>query len=642
MDIYLKSFNGFSLNNANYKSAVIKGKKPADASAVYISQTNADAEDAGVYTRSALPVPIYVSVIGPNRNQLESQLKEALMTGTGGELVITFTDENRDYSKFCRVISIEPSEKYVGVYTIVLQTGESAWRAVSEDTAAWAITGSGSTKTITVGGCSETALSFEMSPQTVPAGGYAYQKLYQLVNVPLINFGARPWKITVDTAALVAAGKMQADCDDLAIVIDGQIVKRWITDPNTDHTGVWFNVSLMAGVSLTLNAALTSSAGITELVFAKTTANAAGISALPTRGYLVHGTEWIEYNGKKSNYSVIVTKRGAMGTTKQDHASLDVFKFVQHSILMLYGSASATDPAADDPYYDSEKPVFDLTASTNSSWVYTASTLFYDPLYPTRPGSWKPVVKRVGDVSNFYTTAGNVAGAAPSMGMLLATYTKLGKPAAEAGVIEWQFNHPGKLYSITYTGRKYKATAAWTGATSAQFRCAAVAGGWGYLFYDAQPTAIATWEAISRSNYLLPGNQTWIEFMLSGSLAAAAGAAGYYEIQTLTVNFVGANQPAGTMLEEKAALVLAVTIENTTNGDRVGVMIPLLLYSTLVGDGESHALTLDGENAQAGLVIIDKGRSTWIRLAPGENVISVSGDNVGQITSELSWKVRRI
>jgi hypothetical protein len=226
--------------------------------------------------------------------------------------------------------------------------------------------------------------------------------------------------------------------------------------------------------------------------------------------------------------------------------------------------------------------------------------------------------------------------------MLIATYTKLGKPAAEGASIEWQFNHPGKIYSLSYTGRKYKGTAAWPGTLAAQFRCAALAGGWGYLFYDAGPTATATWEAITRTNYVLPGNQTWIEYMLSGSLVAAVGAAGYYEVQTMTVNLVAANQPVGTMQGEKAALVLAVTIENTTNGDRVGVMIPLLLYSTLVGDGESHELTLDGENAQAGLVIIDKGRAIWARLRAGANVIKVSGDNVGQITATLRWKVRRI
>lgn len=641
MDIYLKSFNGFSLNNANYKSAVITGKNPPDASAVFISQTEADAEDTGTFTRGVLAVPIHVSVIGANRNALESQLKEALMTGTGGELAVTFGDENRDYCKYCRVISVTAS-KYVGTYTIVMQTGERAWRAVTEDTAAWSITGTGSTAEITVGGYSETALSFEMSPQTVPAGGYAYQRLYQLINTPGINFGVRPWKITVDTAALVATGKMQADCDDLAIVIDGVMVKRWITDPNTDHTGVWVNIALQAGAAPTLKAGISDSATVTELVFVSSAANTAAVAAMPIHGYLVHGTEWIEYLGKKTAYSVAVVKRGALGTTKQVHLANDVFRFVQHSILMLYGSTSATDPAQDDPNYDNDKPVFDLTASTNSSWVYTASTAFYDPANPTRPGSWKPVVKRLGDVSNIYTTSGNVAGAAPAMGMLMGSYLKLGKPAAESATLEWQLECPGKAASISMTGRKYKQTATWPATLAVQFLAAVKAGAWGYLFSDPQPTVIGEWQTITRTNYTLSGLHTWIKFMLVGSMKAEAGSAAYYEVLTATVNFVAANVPSGTMLDEKAALVLVVTVENTTNGDRVGVMVPLLLYSTLAADGESHELTMDGQNAQAGLVIIDKGRSTWIRLRPGANVIRATGDNVGLITAALRWKVRRI
>ncbi len=643
MDISLKTFNGFSLNNSNYRAAVITSKNPPEASPVFIQQAESDSEDSGTYTLGVLPVPIGVHVIGTGRNALESQLKEALKPGTIGQLVVTFNDEAEDYQKECRVQSVTANTKAPGYYTVVLQTGESAWQKVTADTSSWAVDASGDTKSITVGGYSETCLSLDLEPLTAPAGGWAYQRLYQLINKLAINHGTRPWMIELDTAALVTAGKMQADCDDLIVLVDGLQVKRWLADANTDHTAIWINLKLDAGQSIPLKTAIGATGAITEMVFVTSAVNLKALNALPARGYVIHGTEWFEYYSKvPGSYKLLISCRGALGTTLQAHAASDVFQWVQHSIILLYGNPTASSPSTGDDTYDNDKPVFDLAASTNTSWAYTASTLFYDPLLPNRPGSWKPIFTRLGDVSEIYHASQDVDGAAPAMGMKMGSWIKLGKQAAESASLRWQFNHPGGITTVSMTGSKYRATITWPGSLAAQLQRGSTATAFLNVWTEATPSAAATWEAVTHASVSITGTLPWIQFLLAGSMKAEAGSLAALEVLTATVVFVTANQPDGSMLAEKASFLLDVVIENTTNGDQVGLLVPLLLNTHLVVDGESHEVTLDGVNAQTSLVVMDKSRDVWVRLDPGTNVISITGDNIGTLTIGLSWKERRI
>ena len=82
----------------------------------------------------------------------------------------------------------------------------------------------------------------DLIPTELPTVGWAYQKLYELPNVQAYTLGLRPWCITLDTEALVTAGKMQSDCDDLRVVVNGGIAKRWIADPNDANTKIWINL----------------------------------------------------------------------------------------------------------------------------------------------------------------------------------------------------------------------------------------------------------------------------------------------------------------------------------------------------------------------------------------------------------------
>jgi hypothetical protein len=192
------------------------------------------------------------------------------------------------------------------------------------------------------------------------------------------------------------------------------------------------------------------------------------------------------------------------------------------------------------------------------------------------------------------------------------------------------------------TGRKYRATATWPGTLATQLQRGLTASSMVNVYTDASPTAVATWEAITHASVAITANMPWIRFLMTGSMKAEAGSLACYEVLTATVVFVSANQPTDTLLAEKASFLLDIVIENTRNGDAVGLVLPLLLNTHLLADGESHEVTLDGVNAQNSLVILEAARDVWVRLDPGVNVISVVGANIGTMTIDLSWKERRI
>ena len=57
------------------------------------------------------------------------------------------------------VQSLTPVENYPRNFVLILQSGETTWESVEEVTDTWEVKASGDTKTITVGGYSETKLS---------------------------------------------------------------------------------------------------------------------------------------------------------------------------------------------------------------------------------------------------------------------------------------------------------------------------------------------------------------------------------------------------------------------------------------------------------------------------------------------------
>lgn len=641
--ITIKTFDSFSLNSASYKAIATSTKSPPPAQPIFVDQMNADQMYSGAYKIDVRSVVVTVRLLTTvNRAVLESQLKEACRPGKTGLLVGTFDDDGEDYQLNVVVQSIVIGKN--GLWTIIFSTGETTWRKVTADTDSWAVSASGATKDITVGGYSPTRLNVSITPTGLPATGYAYQRLYQLVNKAGYGYGLRPWCITLDTAALVTAGKMQADGDDIVVVVDGVVAKRWLGGMNTSATNIWFNINLAAGQTLVLLTPVASSGAITELVFAKTTNTKAALNALPSRGYVQHETEWFEYTGKDvANYKLTGVTRAALGTAMQAHSAADSFAWIEHSIFLLYGNSAATAPALTDSLYDATKPVFDLVNSTNASWVYTATTKFHDASAPDRTGGWTPVITKVGNESDVFEEADEAEGGAPAMGMRLSTWYRNGVVKGEKATLAWQFNHPGGISAVSMTGKKYRNTSLWPATAAAQLERSLNAKTWLSVWSEAIPTAEDTWESFTHNAAAITSNMANVRFSLAGTFAAQANTDAWFEVLTCTLAFYATNEPTGTLGSEVANYLLDVTIKNTTTGDQVTMVFPMLLNTALVLDAEEFSVEYGGVNAAACLALDDNSRAIWIRLEPETvNALVLTGTNVGTLTVALSWFERRM
>src|SRR5262245_49055770 len=221
MLITVKTFDGHNINDGtSYRAFLFIRHGGASARPVFIDQPDADSHDAGMFIVNAQSKVLSIEIVDyANRNALIAQLKTWFKRGTQGELVVTFSDDGVDYQMTCRAISLVQEPGFPQNFLATLQTGFSSWRAVTLTTeSTWVVTGTSETQAISVAGKDETFLSVNLTAIAGPAAGYLYQNLYQLPNTPGVTHGLIPWRLTVNTAALITATKMQADCDDLRIV----------------------------------------------------------------------------------------------------------------------------------------------------------------------------------------------------------------------------------------------------------------------------------------------------------------------------------------------------------------------------------------------------------------------------------------
>lgn len=643
MRMTIKSFNGHTLNDANYETAGLNFSTPAAADLNFIPMANGDPADSGVYTGRARSFIIWVTIKNyANRIALMEQLATWLKRGTSGLLVATYID-GYDYQVSARVQAITPEPKTGVKFTIVLQVAASSWSKVVAETSVWTANSGTLTKAITVGGVEETRLVAAITPTATSSSGWRYQYLYQLVSPKGLAHGKRAWCITIDTATLVTAGKMQANCNDLRVVVGDQEVNRWISDPNTNHTHVWFVANFTAGYQMTSRVAIASSGAVGEIDFVNTNNTDNTLADMPASGLMVHGTEWFQYSGKNYKYQKLgVVTRGALGTAQQAHSAGSLFLFIQTPVWVLGGNASATDPTIDNPDYNNDKPVFDLSQSDNTQWVYTTGTLFYDPLFPDRPGSWAPAESCNGAISDNYYITQNAESGNPALGMLMACDLKNGRWQNESGAIHWDISCLAGFTTISLTGSKMRSTVRWP--ATAVLQRSGDGKSWVSAWSESTPVNASTWSAFTHNSVSVSGSK-YLRVMLQGSMAALANAACYLEMLTATVAFNTGSLPTGTLLGEGTNYPLAIKITNQANGDMVTLVYPMLTNKTFVMDGENYIAQYDGKDAHGGMDLNDDSRDVWIRLVPGTQTLQIdpvtAGDDIGTLSVALSWFPRR-
>lgn len=641
------SFSGFSLQTSEISSYGAGFGNLPKASHVYVDQIDAEPSAAGAFTVGLRTLAVEIHLQNYENHSLTmATLAEKFRPGTEGNLVAMFDDENRYYQQECRVVSFTPEDNAWNICTVLFDTDETAWRSAEEITdTVWSVSADGDTRNITVGGYSKTRLSMDVVATSLPAVGWAHRDPYQLINKVGYGFGIRPWMISLNTAALISASKMMSSCYDIRVMVDGQQCNRWIASPNTAATKIWFNLAMDEGQTLELKTAIGASASISQIEFKKSSDSRAKLKKIQTHGYFVHGTEWIEYDGVDTDECTVAVKgRAVYGTTMQAHSVGDLFNWMQHAVVLLYGHLSTTSPDADDAHYNDTKPMFDLANSTNDSWVYDTTSGFYDEAHPLRPGQFKPYLERVGNLSDYYAIYNSDLASNTGMGMSMLSWYKGSKLQAEKATIAWGFGWPGKINTVSMTGRKYRSTANWAGTSAVRLEYSNDQNKWYTSWSEGTPSSAGSWQSITQSAKAA-NSAKYVRFALTGTLPATSSE-NYFEVLTVTIAFVSANNPTGTLLAEQDNILLDFTLSNSTTGESIKFFYPVRADIPLTLDGENNVATFGNEDriesAQAAITLDDNSREIWMNLVPGVNSLIISSTAICEMDITLRHFERRL
>lgn len=629
MTITLVSINGNAINDGANFQAIISDDNPlqAQTAAQYIDRY----QNWPVYSHKAFGKfkfsIVVVARAGSMANLMAwfdtSQTEPVVLVGSEGGV------------QYYRMVTPELVQSQgASAVKVILSTADPVWKAVTATTAsAWNITASGQTTAITINGTRYTEPTISLAISS--GAGWAYKRFVlvrnSLTTYPLTNYPVEVTGGGLNTSTLVSGGKMQADGDDWRLMVDGVEWPRWFdaTVMNTSSTPLWTVLDFKPGIEPTLGAAIASSGAVGEITFAKNSANAAYLKALPPSGMLLIDNEVFTYTSKNETARKIggVT-RAAKGTSMAAHSLGATCYWIEHDIWMMYGNASATAPVQDD----SRKPIFALT-STQINRVYTE---FFDAA-GLRAGSWKLSVTASSGKLSRITTGDSAGEADPAtcLGMEINPWQKSGKWQGETATILATLTEPGGISTITCSGQKYRGGTSWPGIAALQR--SSNGSTWNTLWNETTPASAESWTAFSRGSTSLSNNR-FGRFAFSGSIKGAASERVNFEIAAVTVVPTSAGQPSITLGAETGQNWIDFLLENTTSGDSFEVRFPMTGSTALVIDCENHTITAGGESiygAIGGLA----GKRFWMRLLRGANTLRITG-SVGTMTATISYRER--
>jgi len=520
---------------------------------------------------------------------------------------------------------------------VLLRVSDPILQAATAASTTWLITGSGQKKTVTVGGNCYARPAFDITPTGAAAGGWANARYVTLYNRTSRAYQKR-YAVEVtnggwDTAALVAAGALQASGDDVRVIVDGVEVDFWMGDFNTDHTKVWANFVFKPRIEMTLGLAVAASGAVGELQLEKTPANTAAIKLLPASGTLVIDDERFNFSGKDEKLLKLGgVQRGVKQSAMGAHAAKATVRWLEHDVWLVWGDANAEAAAVDDRF----RPAFDLSLSSNVVRVYDGVFGDADLL---RSGSFeRAVLVSTGKSSLTYDGEhGTDAEPAERLGMAVLPWQQGTRWQAEKATVQWMAVFPSGISKVSANGEKLRVGSAWPALAGLDYSIDLKS--WKNLWNETSPVNAGQWTAWSRQNTSVVNTAQAIRFVLSGSIAAAADAAGRFETAAVTVELVAANTPFVAMAAGNANYQFRATLVNETTGEEITLNFPMVVDKTLTVDSAAKTILYEGANALAALQPFP-ARAEWLRLLPGENALRFDSDTTGPVTVVVRWRNR--
>jgi hypothetical protein len=507
-----------------------------------------------------------------------------------------------------------PTDK--GIVSNLAISGDIRWQSRDGDAYFFQPADDTWTHTINADSDSDVYPAILIEPTETKTGDYAYKRF-----VP-IKWRARQANIypvllgTLDTATLIAAGKMQADGDDLRVFVDGIEVDRWIQDINTASTEIWANMNFQNSVSATLSEAI-GSGDAGETITCSTS-----IKGFPNSGIVQIDSEIFVYTSKNNtNKTLLGCTRAAKGTSAADHTVGDTVFWVQHDVWILYGNSSVSAPSVDDDY----QPAFALT-STNTSWVY--ANFGDDNL--KRAGRWQSQVILANPSNPTFYTANRGTDASPwsEIGIYAKSIQNYGR---------WYLFNPCYITNANFTnGEKYVNSAGYFDAKIESSRDGAT---WFEEDTISEPGSTTTWTSWS-DNEALRSLSTYVALRMGESPNPVTGM--YVEVSDVTITLNSSYTPVASIGGEQSNYNLDVTLENETTGQSIELLFTMAEDQVLEVDTANKVITYqkDGSKQMQAITLVGGARKEWFKLQPGDNVINWSDTGTAGVNVALIFNRR--
>jgi hypothetical protein len=651
------SYDGTSLQSATYSTSI-----PREAASLQVSS------QAG-WVKRAGATPVYAGKdISPQALTLEILVSTSPSFMSNFEALNTLFDTKDETPKQLICTDSEDSNKQYYVYAtpqqvmgghegnmavVTLALDDPIWQTVTQTTQAWTFTGSTSTTDVTINGNDDVYPIFEISPTSSPTTDFIYSVYLQVLPQSSNPWTGRPLLITGDTsttwdtAALVAAGKMQADGDDIRVFQDGVPVDFWFSGVNTTDTKVWVVSDLPEAANMLLKTAIGATDTVTEveLNYGGTTLSA--FAPLPSRGRIIidaslgsTDTEELIYTSKTTSEKKVafnISARNARGTSAFAHAAGANVRFLPHTYRIDYGAASATTPTIDD----SRKPLINLSTSSNGSFVYAT---FYD-INGLRAGAWQPYIRRQSDPtfsrSGHFTSTSDEGDTDPAteMGLAAKTYESGGLWRSDTVSLTWVGNFPDYVTTFSASGEQNQTV---SGIPSAGMAYVNDAGGITFMWtLSAQATTdYSTWTAWTKAttDATVPPNLDALRWMMFGTITGTTDAYSKAGASAVTVNMTN---PPHVMIrpETSTAVKLNCTIANTTTGDSFDLSLPMEVNDTVIVTTDPDFPTVSYKGSLInGAIRLSSIRSAWMKLQPGSNTLTF--DNLQSVANNFTINIK--
>lgn len=623
MTVSISTWNGHNINDGtNYNAWIEESGWRLPPYSVVTSQREGRAPVVSKVDQLAHYFLIGINIIGSGVAAKRTQLRQWFdpTDETPYQLIVTGDAGNTQYIEAVCEEFVAESSAGITFLVYLKVHDDTAWRKNTATTpSAWNITTSASTNGYTNSGEFDAYPTYTITPTSAKTGTNPYKK-FIAVHWKAAAVTSYPTDIGNDSLDTRTASTNFASAagDDIRVYVDGSLVDYWLDGPNTATTKVWCNLNWKKGKTVTLESALGT--GSIETLDVNE-----DISEFDDKGILQIESEFFIYTAKNVSLKrFTIASRAAYASTAATHAADTSVLWIQHEIILTYGSASLSAYTVDANY----QPIFNLTNSTNTSWDYDN----FGEDDGLRTGAWKkgPEFAQLGGnyTANHNTNAdpwSEIGAYQDLVGYLFTPYF-------------YMFNPCGITTANFQNGEKYASfgVAQWKGKIKS-----------------------GVVNPISVTEYTIPGISTatsWIAWSSSVSLTAGskyvsmfldytyggAGTGMYIEAADVTLSLNTSSTPAVTLGVEDGNYNLDATITNNTTGYAISVSLQMDTSQSLTINTWDGTVTYnkDGSSQYGAVTRLGGPRTAWLALQPGSNVLQFDDSGTGNVTIGVSYNER--